>query len=130
MVVTNYSAGDNDTRPWGQWTVLEAGPNFTVKTIKVDVGQRLSLQYHRHRSEHWVVVQGHGQVTLGGDRLNVEPGSHLYIPSTTRHRIHNTGDNILVFVEVQFGEHLDENDIVRVEDDYDRLARPTAPEGK
>ena len=99
---------------------MEASNSFTLKTIKVSPGQRLSLQYHNHRSEHWVVVEGQGVVTLGGDRIRVERGSHIYVPRETNHRIANNSDKDLVFVEVQFGDKLDENDIVRIEDDYQR----------
>lgn len=120
MTATRYTTGDSDTRPWGRWKVLEAGPNFTLKTIEVNAGQRLSLQYHLHRSEHWVVVKGRGRATIGSELIPVHPGRHLYIPSEMQHRIENTGDHVMVFVEVQFGDRLDENDIVRVEDDYDR----------
>jgi len=120
MTKTEYHAGETDTRPWGTWKVVEAASHFTLKTIEVYPGQRLSLQYHNHRSEHWVVVQGSGKVTVGGDVMPVESGRHVYIPSETQHRIENTGDKNLVFVEVQFGERLDEDDIVRVQDDYDR----------
>ncbi|WP_084177106.1 phosphomannose isomerase type II C-terminal cupin domain [Labrenzia sp. DG1229] len=72
-----YQAGQSDDRPWGRWKVVEAAPNFTLKTIEVNPGQRLSLQYHNHRSEHWVVVAGKGIVTIGGDTLRVDTGSHV-----------------------------------------------------
>jgi len=120
LTQTNYHAGQSDTRPWGRWKVVEAAPTFTLKTIEVDPGQRLSLQYHNHRSEHWVVVAGRGIVTIGGDNLRVEPGSHVYVPRETKHRIENDSDKKLTFVEVQFGDRLEETDIVRVEDDYHR----------
>lgn len=120
MTATSYTAGESDTRPWGRWKVLAAEPDFILKKIVVESGQRLSLQYHKHRSEHWVVVNGHGLVTIGGDQIAVGPGRHVYIPSETQHRIENTSDAPLVFVEVQFGEVLDEMDIVRIEDDYER----------
>ena len=115
-----YHPVQSDARPWGTWKVVEAAPNFTLKTIEVNPGQRLSLQYHNHRSEHWVVVAGSGVVTIGGDKMRVEPGSHVYVPRETKHRIENDGDRNLTFVEVQFGDRLDEADIVRVEDDYQR----------
>ena len=115
-----YRVGQSDTRPWGTWTVVEANESFTLKTIRVDPGQRLSLQYHNHRSEHWVVVAGSGVVTIGGDLNRVERGSHVYVPRETKHRIANDGEESLVFVEVQFGDRLEESDIVRVEDDYER----------
>jgi len=104
----------------GTWKVVEANERYAVKTISVKPGQRLSLQLHKHRSEHWVVVEGEGVVTLGGDQIRVERGSHIYVPRQTQHRIHNDSDRELRFVEVQFGDRLDENDIVRIEDDYER----------
>lgn len=120
MTQSEYHAGQSDDRPWGRWKVVEAAANFTLKTIEVNPGQRLSLQYHNHRSEHWVVVAGKGIVTIGGDTLRVDPGSHVYVPRETKHRIENDGDEKLAFIEVQFGDRLEEADIVRVEDDYHR----------
>lgn len=120
MVPSDYYAGQSDARPWGRWKVVEANPSFTLKTIEVDPGERLSLQYHNHRSEHWVVVAGQGLVTIGGDTIRVERGSHIYIPRETKHRVANDGEPVLIFVEVQFGDQLQEADIVRVEDDYER----------
>ena len=117
---SKYQAGQSDARPWGRWKVVEANPSFPLKTIEVDPGERLSLQYHNFRSEHWIVVAGQGVVTIGGDNLRVERGSHVYVPRETKHRIANDGDHKLIFVEVQFGDRLEESDIVRVEDDYAR----------
>ena len=120
MTRTQYAPGDSDTRPWGRGKVLDASSNFTLKTIEVDAGQRLSLQFHHHRSEHWVVVQGQGQVTIGDDQFRVAPGSHVHIPRRAPHRLQNIGDQPLMIVEVQYGDRLDEDDIVRIEDDYHR----------
>lgn len=118
--VVRYAIGDYEERPWGSWRVVDTGPTFTTKQVTLKVGHRLSLQFHNHRSEHWVIVAGSGEATVGGDRIRVEAGRHVNIPSGVQHRIHNTGDSLLVFVEVQLGELLDENDIVRLEDDYAR----------
>jgi len=118
--VVRYSVGDYEERPWGSWRVVDTGPTFTTKQVQVKAGQRLSLQYHNHRSEHWVIVAGSGEATVGGDTIRIEAGRHVNIPSGVKHRIHNTGDTPLIFVEVQLGELLDENDIVRLEDDYAR----------
>ena len=120
VVQEKYQKGQSDKRPWGAWTVVEAGERFTIKMITVKLGQRLSLQLHEHRSEHWVVIDGHGIVTIGGDKIRVEQGSHIYIPRRTEHRIENIGVCELRFVEVQLGDQLDENDITRLEDDYQR----------
>ena len=121
----NYQTGQTDTRPWGSWKVEKADLSFILKTIKVNPGQRLSLQYHYHRSEHWVVVAGSGEITIGGDILPVQRGSHVYIPKETKHRVSNYNNEVLVFVEVQFGDKLEEQDIVRLEDDYARSSKQT-----
>ncbi len=115
-----YAVGDHEERPWGNWRVVDTGATFTTKRVEVKVGHRLSLQYHRHRSEHWVIVAGSGEAIVGGDTIRIEAGRHVSIPSGVQHRIHNTGDVPLVFVEVQLGAILDETDIVRLEDDYAR----------
>jgi mannose-6-phosphate isomerase-like protein (cupin superfamily) len=120
MTQANYRSGQSDQRPWGNWKVIEADKTFVVKKIEVEPNERLSLQYHNHRSEHWIVVAGHGCVTVGGDTFPVERGGHVYVPRETKHRIDNTGSETLVFVEVQFGNQLSEEDIVRLEDDYER----------
>ena len=120
MSSTQYRNGESDTRPWGNWKVLAATESYTLKHIEVLPGERLSLQYHNYRSEHWVVVNGNGQATIGGDQISVERGSHIYVPRETKHRICNNGTEPLVFVELQFGSQLDEEDIVRIEDDYSR----------
>ena len=117
---TRYSVGDSEVRPWGTWRVVDTGRTFITKQVEVNPGHRLSLQYHEHRSEHWVVVAGSGEATVGGDKVRVEAGRHVNIPSGVKHRIHNTGDTPLIFVEVQLGSILDENDIVRIDDDYAR----------
>ena len=121
MAEYGYNTGQSDTRPWGNWQVVKADPLFILKAIEVNPGQRLSLQYHNHRSEHWVVVAGSGLVTIGGDLIQVQRGSHVYVPRETKHRIANNGTEVLIFVEVQFGDRLEEQDIVRVEDDYTRV---------
>lgn len=118
--VVRYSVGDHEERPWGSWRVVDTGPNFTTKQVEIKAGHRLSLQFHHHRSEHWIVVAGAGEATVGGDKVRVEAGHHVRIPTGVQHRIQNTGTVPLVFVEVQLGDLLDENDIVRLDDDYVR----------
>jgi len=115
-----YKRGDSDHRPWGRWEVLETGEKFVVKRITVKPGGVLSLQLHHHRSEHWTIVAGTARVTLGGKIFDVEENGHLFIPVETVHRVANTGDQPMEFIEVQFGETLDEDDIVRIEDSYGR----------
>ena len=111
-------------RPWGIYEVLHEqrlGELFLVKKIVVSPESRLSLQTHQYRSEHWIVTSGHGQAVVGDDTLTVGPGSHIFIPRGTKHRLINTQQNdCLEIVEVQVGEILKESDIVRLEDDYKR----------
>ncbi len=118
--VVRYEVGESDTRPWGRWEVIGTGERYTVKRITVLPGQRLSLQYHHHRSEHWMVVDGAAEVELDGVNHRLGFGEHVFIPLGAKHRVRNGGDAPLVFVEVQVGDLLDENDIVRVSDDYGR----------
>jgi mannose-6-phosphate isomerase-like protein (cupin superfamily) len=115
-----YAAGDSDVRPWGRWTVLEAGANYAVKRIEVIPGGRLSLQRHRWRAEQWVVVVGTALVTLDGVEFEVAPGGTVHIGVGQVHRVANRGGTDVVFIEVQTGEKLDEGDIERLEDIYGR----------
>ena len=109
-----------DQRPWGFYRVLEDAPGHKVKCIHVHPGKRLSLQRHRRRSEHWTVVEGRGLVTLGGEYRSVGPGSSFDIDRGMIHRIENQGTEPLVFIEVQRGDYLGEDDIERLEDDFGR----------
>lgn len=115
-----YQTGELGERPWGRWRVLQTGQCFCVKRIEVEPGHRLSLQYHNHRFEDWVVVAGVGLVECDKKLIEVKAGDHVRIPLLAQHRIGNTGSELLVIIEVQHGSLLDENDIVRVEDDYAR----------
>jgi mannose-6-phosphate isomerase-like protein (cupin superfamily) len=121
-----YAAGERDKRPWGTWEVLATGPEYALKRITVLPGQRLSLQYHNHRSEHWTIVSGEAEVEINGALLRRIGGEHVHIPLRAAHRIRNTGNQALVFIEVQVGQHLDELDIIRLEDDYGRAAEKAA----
>jgi mannose-6-phosphate isomerase len=120
-----YAVGERDSRPWGTWEVLAIGERYTVKRIRVLPGQRLSLQYHHHRSEHWTIVEGFVEVELDAVVHQMSAGTHVHIPVGIVHRVRALGSEPLVFLEVQVGEVLDENDIVRLSDDYGRLT-PTA----
>jgi mannose-6-phosphate isomerase len=115
-----YDVGDHEDRPWGSWRVVDTGPTFITKRVEVKATHRLSLQLHNHRSEHWVIVAGRGEATVGDTKTPVGPGDYVVIPCGSTHRIENTGSEPLVFVEVQYGEILDESDITRIEDDYAR----------
>lgn len=119
-MATTYKRGDADTRPWGTWEVLEAADNYCVKKICVTSGNILSLQLHHYRSEHWIIVEGEAVVTLGDEKLVKKANESVYIPAETKHRIQNDTTSDMIFIEVQTGENLDENDIVRLEDKYGR----------
>lgn len=116
-----YETGESDTRPWGTWEVLSSGDGFVIKLITVNPGEKLSLQWHHHRGEHWNILNGKGAVTLGDKIVPVDSGSSIFIPKTVHHRVENTGAEILKFIEVQVGDILDENDIERLEDVYGRI---------
>jgi mannose-1-phosphate guanylyltransferase/mannose-6-phosphate isomerase len=105
-------------RPWGRYTVTDEGPGFKVKRIVVDPGKKLSLQMHRQRAEHWVVVSGIAQVTIGQEVRPVISNQSVYIPFNTAHRLENREAEPLQIVEVQTGAYLEEDDIIRLDDDY------------
>ncbi len=119
MPVT-YAVGQRDSRPWGHWEILAVGPNYAVKRILVHPGARLSLQRHTHRAEHWIIVAGSGKVTRGNEVFPVAAGQQVLIGLSDAHRIENPGTEDLLFIEVQHGQHLDESDIERLQDDYGR----------
>lgn len=108
-------------RPWGSYTVLQEGPRFKIKRIQVKAGAALSLQMHHRRSEHWIVVEGTAQVTIGESTTEVKPNESRYVPVGEKHRLANHGPEALVMIEVQCGEYLGEDDIVRFEDRYGRV---------
>ena len=109
-----------DRRPWGNYTVLDEGKNFKVKRIEVLPSRRLSYQSHKHRAEHWFVVRGTAKVTLNGDEILVETGKAIDIPLGAKHRVENSGEELLIFIETQRGNYLGEDDIIRIEDIYRR----------
>ncbi|RME16694.1 MAG: mannose-1-phosphate guanylyltransferase/mannose-6-phosphate isomerase [Bdellovibrio sp.] len=109
-----------ETRPWGRFEILYEGDKFKVKKITIDEGRRLSYQSHKKRSEYWTIVQGCAEVTLDDKVRRLEAGESITIPLQAKHRISNVGKGPLVFVEVQTGEYLGEDDIVRYQDDYGR----------
>jgi len=116
-----YKIGETDTRPWGKYRVTDVGNGFITKQIEVNPGGILSLQRHNHRSEHWIVVAGVGTVTLGDKVVTVNTNQHIFLPVGAWHRMENRGTKPLVFIEVQTGDSLDENDIERKEDKYSRV---------
>lgn len=107
-------------RPWGSYTILEDGQRYKIKRIVVNKGEKLSLQMHHHRSEHWVVIKGTARVTIGDDLTFVHENESIYIPKSTLHRLENPGKVPLEIIEVQNGEYVEEDDIVRVDDLYGR----------
>ncbi len=109
-----------DHRPWGWFESLVMDKKFQVKRIFVNPGQALSLQSHRHRSEHWIVVQGTARVAINNKVELVEEGSSTFVPLGAKHRLENPGIAPMVLIEIQIGDYLGEDDIVRYEDVYDR----------
>lgn len=107
-------------RPWGSWTVLEEGKGYKIKRLEILSDHRLSLQMHYHRSEHWVVVSGTAQVTIGDKVHYVHAHESTFVPPATVHRVENPGLIPLVIIEIQNGEYVGEDDIIRLEDDYGR----------
>lgn len=119
-MANTYKRGQNDRHPWGTWEVIDCGDGFCVKHIMVEPNGILSLQLHHGRAEHWNIVRGVAMVTLGEKIIEKKAGESVYIPVETKHRIQNNSAEPMEFIEVQVGENLDENDIVRFEDKYGR----------
>jgi mannose-6-phosphate isomerase len=110
----------SETRPWGAFYVLDEKPGFKVKRIVVTPGGRLSLQSHKHRSEHWTVVEGVATVTVDQSVQNLTRGQSVDIPLGAKHRLENLGRAEVAIIEVQFGDYLGEDDIIRYDDIYSR----------
>ena len=109
-----------ESRPWGSFTILDEGKQFKVKRLTVNPGQSTSLQYHKHRSERWIVVQGVATVTLGSQSHVVNENEWINIPLKEVHLLANKGNKVLQLIEVQYGSYLGEDDIIRLEDRYGR----------
>lgn len=107
-------------RPWGSYTILEDGPQYKVKRIMVKPGQKLSMQMHHHRAEHWVVIAGTARIVNGDQEIFLEENQSTYIPKTHKHRLENPGKIPLQIIEIQTGAYLEEDDIVRFNDVYGR----------
>ena len=124
-ILANWTR-ETEQRPWGSFTTYEVGKGYKVKTLSVNPGQRLSLQYHNHRDEYWTVLSGHGVAYIGRDQYDsplpfeISQGTTLHIPKGTHHRVSCTGDVPLVIMEAQIGDYVGEDDIVRLQDDYAR----------
>lgn len=121
--MTNNVVGVTYQRPWGSYQTLALAPGYQVKILTVQPGGRLSLQQHFRRSEHWVVVAGTPTLTIGADKKTYAVNDSVYIPKETLHRIENFSDDVCTLVEVQIGDYLGEDDILRVEDIYGRTDR-------
>lgn len=111
---------DKTERPWGCYEILFDSEFTKVKKITVNPGGKLSLQYHKYRNEHWVIVSGTGAVTMENSVFSAKPNDHFYIASNIKHRIENSGNEDLIFIETQTGSYFGEDDIIRLEDFYNR----------
>tara|TARA_B110000971_G_scaffold215733_1_gene249683 strand:+ start:90 stop:440 length:351 start_codon:yes stop_codon:yes gene_type:complete len=111
---------ESEERPWGRFYVLHNETSYKLKRIEVDAGGRLSYQFHNKRSEAWTIVEGTGTITLDGEAKEYSKGETILIPQGAKHRIENKGSQKVVFIEVQTGTYFGEDDIVRIEDDYNR----------
>ena len=111
---------DSEERPWGRFFVIHNEPSYKLKRIEIDPGGRLSYQYHLKRSEAWTIVKGKGKIVLNGLSKDYIKGETIIIPQGVKHRIQNNTNKRLVFIEVQTGTYFGEDDIVRIEDDYNR----------
>jgi mannose-6-phosphate isomerase len=109
-----------EVRPWGSYTVLKDEPHYKLKQLVVNPNQRLSLQYHHHREEHWLVVAGQPTITVGERTWQASVGEVIFIPKTAPHRLANETDSPVELIEVQLGDSFAETDIVRLQDDYHR----------
>ena len=124
-------ASKREERPWGWFETLASGAGYQVKRLLVNPEQRLSLQWHRHRDEQWIVARGTALVTIGEKTCNLGRGQSASVPRTVRHRIENISSvEPLELVEVQTGDYLGEDDIVRVEDDFGRAGTDSSDSGR
>lgn len=119
-ITTDPNSPRYDERPWGSFTVLDEGAGYKVKRIEVLPGKRLSYQKHARRAEHWFVTQGTAKVTLDGAEILLTPGQYVDIAIGAAHRVENPGEENVIFIEVQRGAYLGEDDIVRLQDDFGR----------
>ena len=108
-------------KPWGSFEILKSGKNFLLKKIFVKPGGILSLQSHEHRSEHWIVAEGEAEVTINDNITQLKENENIFIPKGAVHRMANRSNNDLILIEMWYGEELDENDIKRYEDIYNRI---------
>jgi len=112
---------EKEERPWGCYYVIHDESNYKLKRIEVNLEKRLSYQYHHKRSEAWTIIQGTGLLTIDDKQIKVKSGDTVLIPRLSKHRIYNNGKEVLAFIEVQTGTYFGEDDIIRLEDDYNRV---------
>ncbi len=115
-----FSAGMKVHRPWGYYETLRSSPGWQLKVLVINPGHAISLQKHKHRAEHWTVASGSGLFTVGNKILAKKAGQDVFIKKGQKHRISNNGKKPVTIVEVQFGEIISEDDIIRFEDHYGR----------
>lgn len=120
MTIQRGKILQKETRPWGKYEVFLREPGVQVKRIEVKPGFRFSLQKHNRRDEKWIVLSGKGVATIGRKSTLVKAGSFLNVPRGLIHRMHSRGARPLIFIEVQFGHYLGEDDIIRLADDFGR----------
>ena len=111
---------EGEIRPWGNFLILNDEAHYKLKQLQVEPGQRLSLQLHHKREEHWIVTKGTPEITVGEKTWQAKPGEYIFIPIETKHRLANHSDSIAEIIEIQLGEAFEESDIVRFQDDYER----------
>ena len=119
--LTKNYLGDIENRPWGNYHIIAKNTGYQIKEIKVSKGSKLSLQKHKKRSEFWQIVKGESKIIINNTEHYLKKTEYIYIPKNTIHRIENIGAEELIFIEIQLGEDLIEDDIVRLEDDYGRV---------
>ena len=119
--MSQFNFIESEKRPWGSFYVVHDEKEYKIKRIEVLPGKRLSYQFHYKRSESWTIIDGSGKITLNDKVINYSKGDNIFIPKEMKHRIENTGKEKTVFIEVQTGEYFGEDDIVRIEDDYNRI---------
>jgi len=117
----NFLFIETENRPWGTFYVINNELDYKIKRIEVNPDSRLSYQYHNGRSETWVIIQGVAKVTIDGNIKIFEAGDTILIPKKAKHRVENISEEKLIFIEIQTGDYFKEDDIVRLEDDYNRL---------
>ena len=108
-------------RPWGECTILEDNPEYKIKRIVVKPGASIDLHIHHHCSKHWIVVKGTAKVTIGNKVMHIHENESVYVPKSTPHRLENPGEIPLEVIDVQNGEYVGEDDIIRLDDEYGRI---------